>query len=422
MWTSRHFSEDSIVHPATGPATVSLMHPDLVRHVLENRSGHFGLFAKSLHCHDLILSERLAAHPTLMPSMSQFSGQALGQVFSVMETEASLLADRLAARPHDGPEAIEPMISTVIGGMIQRSLLMQVPETQSSQLIGILHQSLEASGALDALKYLGAPDWLPLLSEKTHQGIQNRLHTLARILVTRRREHLAEQPGGGPHDLIGALIASWCADMTDDKNDEAITTLLIAILATCYATSQRSLVWALALLAATPDIQSRCASEAHTLLAQPAPLSTVIDQASLIRAVIKETIRLYPPVPVIRRQVLADHQVGDLKLAQGSMVLIAPWVLHRHSAFWQDPMSFRPERFTGPAGQASPPYTYLPFGGGEQTCIGFGYMMQATCLVLIALLNQLSFGFEDGETMPLPLQRVGLVPQSPIRLLITRRM
>ena len=95
-------------------------------------------------------------------------------------------------------------------------------------------------------------------------------------------------------------------------------------------------------------------------------------------------------------------------------------MLHRHHALWQNPHSFIPDRFLGEAGSKIAPYSFLPFGGGEQTCIGFGYMMQATRLVVLALINQLSVQLPEGHSLPVPVQRVGLLPQSPVSLIFRK--
>ena len=425
IWTPPHFTEPHVTTlKKSGKVTiteVALAQPDLIRHVLENQSGRYGTFPGSMHCHDLILSEGMAANQPLVQSMAQFSSQALGSFFAAMETEASLLADKLSASPLDAPVPLDALISDVIGRMIKNTLLAQVSEAASSAVMQALDESIKATGTLDALKYLGAPDWLPQLSAKANQSNQTRLRRAVLQLVGTRRQQSGEARQGKMPDLISALLQAFRTDAGDNRHDEQITGMVIAILSTCYATSQRTLVWALSLLACAPEIQQRCADEARAVLADTTPLGSRIEQAQLIKSVISETLRLYPPVPVMRRKVLADDINHDLALARGSTVLIAPWVLHRHHALWQNPHSFIPDRFLGEAGSKIAPYSFLPFGGGEQTCIGFGYMMQATRLVVLALINQLSVQLPEGHSLPVPVQRVGLLPQSPVSLIFRKR-
>ncbi len=426
IWTLAHFTQDHVIKTkksGTSSVTeVALAHPDRIRHVLENRSGHYGTFPGSMHCHDLILSEGMAANQPLVQSMSQFSAQALNSYFAVMETEATLLADKLSAGPPDNTLSLEPLIGDVVSRMIRRTLLAQVPEAKSQTVMQALDGSIEATGTLDALKYLGAPEWLPQLSAMRNQGTQTRLREAVRGLVVARRRMEGGALASKTPDLIGALLLAFRTTDSDGTHDEQITSMVIAILSTCYATSHRTAVWALALLACAPEIQHNCAVEARALFADPAPLSGRIEAAPLVKAVISETLRLYPPVPVMRRKVLRDDTILDLSIPKGSTVIISPWVLHRHRALWQQPDCFIPDRFLDDHRCRIAPYSFLPFGGGEQTCIGFGYMMQATRLVLLALLNQLDFRLPAGQTLPVPVQRVGLVPRSPISLVVRRRL
>ena len=425
VWNLPHFTQPYVIQTKqSGKAPlieVALAHPEMIRHVLENKAGRYGIFPGSMHCHDLNLSDGMAANQPLMQSMSQFSSQALNSFFATMETEASLLADKLSASPLEGEMLIDPMIRDVINRMIQSTLLAQVPETKSRIVLAALDASLKTTGILDALKYLALPNWLSGLGARINQGPRTRLVEAVYALVASRRAMPDAATQSKTPDLISALISAFRVHPNDNRHDEQITNMVIAILSTCYATSHRTLVWALAMLACAPDIQQICANEARAIYADTAPLSGKIEDAHTIKAVINETLRLYPPVPVMRRTVLQDDLNHDLAITKGSTVLIAPWVLHRHSALWHDPHSFIPDRFLGDARRMIAPYTFLPFGGGEQTCIGFGYMMQATRLVLLALLNQLSVQYPARQSLPVPVQRVGLVPQSPISLIFRCR-
>lgn len=425
IWTLNHFTRSHVTKTKTSGKTtvteIALARPDLIRHVLDNKAGRYGTFPGSLHCHDLNLSEGMGANQALAQSMAQFSLQALNGYFPAMETEASLLADKLLASHLDPDMPISPVMSDVVSRMIQTTLLAQVPDIESQMVMQTLEASLEATGARDALTYLDVPAWVQQLSARLNQGPRTKLRqTVLQLVSSRRNRREYGLPPKTP-DLIGALINAFHAKPGLDDHDEQITSMVIAILSTCYATSHRTLVWALALLACAPDIQLQCAAEARALCADPSPMSSKIEAAQMVKAVISETLRLYPPVPVMRRTVLQDDFNHHLSIAKGSTVLISPWVLHRHHMLWYDPDSFIPERFSGEARHRIAPYTFLPFGGGEQTCIGFGYMMQATRLVLLALLNPLALQYPAGQTLPVPVQRVGLLPQSPISLIVRPR-
>jgi cytochrome P450 len=102
--------------------------------------------------------------------------------------------------------------------------------------------------------------------------------------------------------------------------------------------------------------------------------------------VIDEVLRLYPPAYVIVRQAVAADLAGGVPVPAGSLVLIGPWVLHRHSQLWREPESFDPSRFLPPA-PPPPRFSYMPFGAGPRTCIGAQFALTELVLMLASLVR-----------------------------------
>ena len=112
-----------------------------------------------------------------------------------------------------------------------------------------------------------------------------------------------------------------------------------------------------------------------------------VEDLPFAKAVIEEAMRLFPPVPFLSRQALGEDRLGRIKVPRGSVVMVAPYVLHRHRTLWEDPEAFVPERFLGSARAAIPRYAYLPFGAGPRVCIGQSFSVQeAVILLALALL------------------------------------
>ena len=423
LWSERFFQHDTILNHITdgGRKTdrLCVMHPDLVREVLENTNHDLVPFPASHHCHDVILSERMAAFPSLTASMSHFSGMALGSYFATMDAEAKLFADRWAASLLDEGQDIDLIVSDIAKRMMMRTLLGSLSDDLTEPLMQALQESIAATGSLDALKHLGLPKWLPQLSARMYNTKQSRLNNLAGSAIAAHRQKLANNPAlTKPSDFLSALIQNIGPDSSDMSQDDAIRTMLIAVLSSCYAATCHTLTWSLGILAVHPDIQRDCAMEAQRLLnstKQTKLFSSIsdLDQAVLIKSVLNEVLRLYPVVPVVRRLAVKETQIGDHRITAGSTVIVAPWVLHRHASLWTDPHHFKPERFLG-HGQNIKPYSYLPFGGGEQSCISFAYMLLASRLVLLHVLNLLSLRLKDNQNLPVPVQRFGLEPQTSI--------
>jgi cytochrome P450 len=126
-------------------------------------------------------------------------------------------------------------------------------------------------------------------------------------------------------------------------------------------------------------------------------------------------------VPSMSRTVLADDAAGGrCTIPKGALVVVSPYLLHRHETLWDAPDQFRPERFLPGARESIPRYAYLPFGAGPRVCIGQQFAMVEAVIVLAMLLRQLRFDYA-GEEAPMPVQRITLRPRDGMRMRLTAR-
>ena len=126
------------------------------------------------------------------------------------------------------------------------------------------------------------------------------------------------------------------------------------------------------------------------------------------RAVVNEALRLYPPAYLIVREALGPDVAGQERIGRGDIVMIAPWILHRHRGFWRDPDAFDPARFL-PGTPPPPRFSYLPFGAGPRICVGAQFALTEATLVLSALIGRFSVTFESDR----PVLPVGIVTTQP---------
>ena len=180
------------------------------------------------------------------------------------------------------------------------------------------------------------------------------------------------------------------------------------MLAAGHETTAVSLFWSAYLVALLPEVQERIAAEAAPLDLGPAGAAAALPQLRFTRAVVDETLRLYPPAFSIVRQAKAADEAAGVPIPARSVVLIVPWVLHRHRLLWRDPDRFEPERFLP---EAEPPtrFSYLPFGAGPRACIGSQFALTETVLVLARLAQ--AFRIELADDRPVqPMARITLQP------------
>jgi cytochrome P450 len=120
-----------------------------------------------------------------------------------------------------------------------------------------------------------------------------------------------------------------------------------------------------------------------------------------VRAVFRETLRLYPPITFMPRVALKDTVIGGRKVKRGALVMIAPWTLHRHKRYWTNPDLFDPDRFTGAREKEIGSGTYIPFGLGPHTCVGAGFAQVEATLIIAELARRFDFEVsEAGKVRP----------------------
>jgi len=190
---------------------------------------------------------------------------------------------------------------------------------------------------------------------------------------------------------------------TDDQLGDQVATMILA----GHETTATALFWSLYLLALDPATQDKLAAEAREAIASG---GLDLDRLKFTRAVVDETMRLYPPAFLIARSAAAPDVVAGMPIRKHDVMLIAPWLLHRHEKLWRDPNAFIPERFMPPA---PPPdrFAYLPFGVGPRICIGAHFALVEATLALAKVIGAFRVTLLDKE----PVMPVGVVTTQPDR-------
>jgi cytochrome P450 len=221
----------------------------------------------------------------------------------------------------------------------------------------------------------------------------------------------AAQPTDGRGDLLDLLAAArhpeTGAPFSPEELRDQVSTMILA----GHETTAGTLFWASYLLALFPDIQERVADEARAADLSDPTGCHADGRLPFTRAVIDETLRLYPAAFVVVRRALGPDDVAGHPVKAGDILLVSPWVLHRHRRLWDDPEAFDPSRFL-PGGSAPARFSYLPFGAGPRICIGAQFALSEAVLALARLCA--AFRFEHlGREPILPVAVVTTQPDRP---------
>lgn len=233
---------------------------------------------------------------------------------------------------------------------------------------------------------------LPMTRYTRGRRARTRLVAFLRARLAGLRDGRVE-PGG---DLLSRLAALAAAE-PDTIDDAALVDHLVFLWMAAHDTTASAVTHAVGLLADHPDWQDRLRDEALAADDGPPTVESLQRQAEAV-AVLRETLRLYPPIPTLSRQATAPVELHGRLLPAGTLLTVFPLAVQRDARWWPQPDRFDPSRFA--AGRADPtrhPFAWSPFGGGAHACLGQHFaMMQATAL-LRALLRRARVRRADGR-------------------------
>ncbi len=235
----------------------------------------------------------------------------------------------------------------------------------------------------------------PILFGKEAQELEQSIAVLDRYvadLIQQRR-----QDPDGARDLLTRLLAAH--DGADKMSDKQLRDEVLTLFVAGHETTAVSLGWSLYLLAKHPDVYSHVQSVVDSLSDEP----TVADlpRLELVLRVFKESLRIYPPLPLFARDTTADIVIGGYQIPSGTPVLISPYATHHRPELWSDADRFDPDRFLPEAESKRHRYAYIPFSAGPRICIGNHFAMMEATLVLTTLLRNYQFSLEPGaEVVP----------------------
>lgn len=227
------------------------------------------------------------------------------------------------------------------------------------------------------------------------------LDEIVRGIITERRGQDAR-----PNDLLTMLMEARHDEtgegMTDDQLRDEVMTMFLA----GHETTANALSWTLALLSLHPDIRRRLEAELDDVLEGRPPTLADLPNLVFTAQVVKESMRLYPPVWIMGRRVEDDDELGGYRVPKGTYVFVSQYATHRHPAFWDNPEGFDPDRFSAARlakdkESGKPKYAYFPFSGGPRQCIGNHMAEMEAHLVLATMLQRFRASLVPGHRLAL---------------------
>ncbi len=271
-------------------------------------------------------------------------------------------------------------------------------------------------GRIDPLDVLGVPSFVPRIAHWRLRSTLRFFDTAIDEIIETRRRRVAENHNDDAKDILTLLLKALDPETGHRMSEIEVRSNILTFIAAGHETTANLLTWSLFLLSQSPLWRGRVEAEAEREL--DGPVAGLAERLAVTRAVIDEAARLYPPIAAISRVALDADELAGAKVKRGSLVVVAPYVLHRHRHLWRDPDAFDPARFLGEARGEIDRYSYIPFGAGARTCIGSAFALQEATLVLAAIVKNFRFELAPGKRV-WPLLRVTLRPEAGMPMVIT---
>ncbi|XP_065891833.1 cytochrome P450 4A6-like [Dysidea avara] len=247
-------------------------------------------------------------------------------------------------------------------------------------------------------------DWvfnLSPLGRKFHHCVKI-LHEYSEKAIDKRRTQLLEGTGGLSRKYTDFLDVLLLAEdeqgysLTDEEIREEVNTFMFE----GHDTTATALCWTLYCLATHPDHQEKCRKEAREVLSEKDDVTWEdLNKLVYISMCIKESLRLYPPVPFVARELKEDYVFGDYKLRKGTSITIGINSQHHNPRIWPDPEKFDPLRFSTENVKLQDSFAFVPFSAGPRNCIGQNFATQDLKIALVHIINRFHIEVDSSHTV-----------------------
>lgn len=363
-------------------------HPALVKQVLLETNQSFDKNSviynrfRNAFGNGLVVAEgdRWRRQRKLMQPM--FGHQTIKQFFDLMVNSTQQMAKRWqpACRNRTVFDIADEMNHVTL--QIAGRALFHDSFDRTSERIGLWTHVINRYSAKPPLPIIRSL-WFPSHINRKLKRVLAEFHEFLREMIERRRSNNDQS------DLIGILLKARHEESGKPMSDQEIAEEALGMIIGGHETSSSALSWIWCELDRHPAVCELLHAELEDVVGS-GPLSLEhLPQLTYTRMVIEETLRLHPPFWFENRNVVADVELGDERIPQGSVVVFSRYSLHRHIDFWKDPERFDPERFRPEHEENKRSvYAQVPFGGGPRICIGVNFAMMELVIVLAILARE----------------------------------
>ena len=410
IWPKSAYEQDVVVRSALGRTRLLINAPDAIHRVLVENTANYCRTSATIRIlrpivgKGLLLSEgedwrhqRRTIAPALAPRVVPMMARHVA--LATEETIAQVAA--VAARgPVDILGAVQ-FLALEIAARSMFSLEMRQYGAALRRLITRFATGLGRPYFLDLM----LPAAIPTLRDLARMRFRSQWVAFMDEIIEAR---LRAPPQGKPRDLFDMLLAARDPETGEAFSRAQLRDQMATMIVAGHETTALTLFWSLYLLASSPAEQERVADEVRAIDLAPDSAADALAKLPYTKAVVNEALRLYPPAFALARMAIAPDRLGHVDVPRGALVMMSPWVLHRHLRLWKEPDAFNPSRFLGEAPPAHR-FAYMPFGAGPRICIGAQLALTEACLVLAKMIQRFRVALADAA----PVLPVAIIVTQP---------
>jgi cytochrome P450 len=266
-------------------------------------------------------------------------------------------------------------------------------------------QYFRTAGRASLLDFLGFPPWFPRPGELLAGPSVRTMHQMVAAAIEARRHETAPPAD----DLLAHMLEAEDPETGQRMTPQELVFNMQFFIVAGHETTALALAWSLYLLANAVEEQDKAREQVRAVLGGRNAGPQDLMHMPLIRQVLEEAMRLYPPVGLLARTVIARDELCGRMMRPNDILFLPIWALHRHELLWDRPEEFRPARFDSQQGGQRNKFQYLPFGAGPRVCVGADFAMMQAQIILSTILQH--FRLHPARPTPRPVMMMTVRPE-----------
>ena len=396
-----------------------LVHPDHIKYVLQEHNQNYwkgvpvsmvkvligqGLFTSE---GDFWRRQRRLAQPA-------FHRERIAGFVRIMTDGTAKLIERWQPQQQSGdPIDVADEMMRVTLGIVGQALFSQDLAGDATDVGRAMYVALEHV-THRATHFVPLPLAIPTARNLRFLKARRVLDALVyRVISERRRAGMR----AAAVDLLDMFLQARDADTGEGMSDQQLRDEVMTFVLAGHETTAVTLAWAWYLLSQHSTVEDRLRAEVRDVLGTRTPTMDDVPRLPYARAVIEETMRLYPAVSMISRQSYGEDEIGGYHIPANTVIMMSPYVTHRNPTWWERPDEFDPERFMPGRENGRPRFAYFPFSGGPRLCIGNEFALTEAQLILAMVLQRYRLQLVPGHPVE-PEVRLTLRPRYGIKMTV----